>query len=97
MYVNISGLLIYSPRHWHLAGDDEHRREAGGYLEQVGGEVTGADRRIPVAVRGGREALQHLERVQRPAHAGAQSATLTAGLRKWRPTRPKVQITSLIH
>lgn len=46
----------------------------------MGGEVSGADRRVPAAVRAGRAPVQHLERVQGPHHARAQPAALAAGL-----------------
>lgn len=77
------------------AGDNKHRREARGHPDQVGGEVAGVHRRVPPSVRAGRAAVQHLERVEGPADAGAQPAAQPARLaraqRKRRPlTRAQV-------
>lgn len=67
------GLTLGSP-----SGDDQHRREACGHIDKVGGEVARADRRVPAAVRAGRAAFEHLERVEGAADAGAQPAAVAA-------------------
>lgn len=63
----------------------------------MGGEVSGADRRVPAPVRAGRAPVEHLERVQGPPHAGAQPAALAARLpatrRERRLTLPRAQVT----